>query len=210
MLSTQAPPTWPTHRLGAVTERIFLGLADTRQRGNPDDAAYPVLNVRDLHEGHAPPASALVKRRVAAGVDLQKYAVLANDVVVTCRGTQLKIATITSHTEGALISANLIAIRAGRQLLPAVLFAFLHSPGVQRVLLQRGRSSTSSLSLTPKALAELSIALPPLELQRQIAELIEAAEQNYVAATQSAERRRSVAHAIAIELLQGKRRSDGQ
>ena len=198
---------WPTRPLGSLADRIFLGLADTRQRGTENDSTVALLNVRDLHDGHVPASSMLVKRTIAPGVDVQKYAVRSNDVVITCRGTQLKIATITPLTEGALISANLIAIRAGSELLPPVLFAFLQSPATQKALLQRGRSSTSSLSLTPRAVADLSIALPPLEVQKQIANLIDSAEQNYVAATRSAEQRRSVAHAIAIELLLGKHRS---
>jgi len=194
---------WPTFRLAEVTERIFLGLADARQRGEGDEREVPLLNVRDLHDGHAPAAGALLKRTVPAGSDLERYTVRADDVVITCRGTQLKIANISAPSEGALISANLIAIRAGAALLPAVLLAFLRSPAGQKALLQRGRSSTSSISLSPRAVGELAIPVPPLAVQRQIAELVTAAEQNYVAAIRAAEQRRAVAHAVAVDLLRG-------
>ena len=83
--------------------------------------------------------------------------VRADDIVITCRGTQLKVASITSASEGALISANLIAIRVGAELLPAVLLAFLQSPAGQQALLQRGESSTSSISLTPKAVGQVQL-----------------------------------------------------
>jgi hypothetical protein len=199
---------WPHYPLGAVAERIFLGLADARQRGDGDEREVPLLNVRDLHDGHAPAAGTLAMRTVPAGADIERYTVRAGDIVITCRGTQLKVANITAPSEGALISANLIAIRAGADLLPAILLAFLRSSAGQKALLQRGRSSTSSISLTPRAVGELSIPVPPLAVQRQIADLVGAAEQNYIAAIRAAEQRRAVAHAVAVELLRGKPRSE--
>src|SRR5262245_39847753 len=118
-----ATEDWPKRPLQVVAERIFVGLADARQGAPSGDGAVPVINVRDLHAGRLPPAGDLAKRAVAAGVDVVRYTVRAGDVVVTCRGTQLKIANITSENAGVVISANLIAVRAGRDLLPAVLLA---------------------------------------------------------------------------------------
>ena len=198
---------WPERLLQSVAERIFLGLADARQRvDDPAQLALPLLNVRDLRDGHVPPLEALDKSAVGAGADVERYTVRADDVVVTCRGTQLKVAGITSSTAGALISANLIAIRAGTDVLPAVLLAFLQSELGRSALLQRGRSSTSSLSLTPKSVGQLSIPVPPLTVQRQIAGLVSAAEQNHIAAIRAAEQRRAVALAVALELLRGESR----
>jgi hypothetical protein len=187
-----------------VVERIFLGLADARQGPPGGDRALPVINVRDLHDGHVPPTASLAKRAVAAGVDVVRYTVRAEDVVITCRGTQLKIAHITSESAGAVISSNLIAIRAGRDLLPAVLLAFLQSPATQQSLFHRAQSSTSSISLTTRSVGELMVPVPPHWVQKQIADLIIAAEDNYVAAIRAAEQRRAVAHRIAFDLLQGK------
>jgi len=199
---------WPLRPLAAVTDRIFLGLADARQRGGGEEREVAVLNVRDVNDGRVPPVETLATRTVPVAADVERYTVRANDVVITCRGTQLKVANITPPSEGALISANLIAIRAGAELLPAVLLAFLQSAEGQKALLQRGRSSTSSISLTPKAVSELSIPLPPLQVQKQIAELISSAAENYVSAIRAAEQRRAVAHAVAGGLLWGKLRSD--
>lgn len=198
---------WPQRPLGTVAERIFVGLADARQRGDGHEREVPLVNVRDLHDGHVPAAETLARRTVPAAAELERYTVRADDVVITCRGTQLKVANIGTPSEGALISANLIAIRAGAELLPAVLLAFLRSPAGRKALLERGRSSTSSISLTPRAVGELSIPVPPLAVQRQIAELVSAAEQNYAAAIRAAEQRRAVAHAVAVDLLRGRPRS---
>lgn len=201
---------WPRRPLGAVAERIFVGLADARQRGSVVDQGLPLLNVRDLHDGYAAPIGTLTTRTVAPGVDLERYSVRTDDVVITCRGTQLKIASITPRSAGALISANLIAVRPGAHLLPAVVLAFLRNPATQKVLLQRAQSSTSSISLTTKLVGELAIPVPPFSVQKQIAELIIAAEQNYVAALGAAEQRRSVAQAIATDVLRGMTGSVGR
>lgn len=197
---------WPQRPLGTVAERIFLGLGDARRRGDGDERELPLLSVRDLHDGHVPPAGHLAKRAVPMDADVERYTVRAEDVVLTCRGTQLKVAIVTRATEGALISSNLIAIRSGPHLLPAVLLAFLQSPTGQQALAQRGRSSTSSLSLTPKAVGALSIPVPPLAVQRQIAELVTAADGSYVAAIRAAEQRRAIAQAVAVELFRGQPR----
>jgi hypothetical protein len=197
---------WPTQPMETVVDRIFLGLADARHRGG-EEREVPVLNVRDLRDGHVPPREQLATRPVSIGADVERYAVRADDVVVTCRGTQLRVAQITKATEGAVISANLIAIRAGASVVHTVLLAFLQSPDGHQALLQRARSSTSSISLTPKSLGGVPLPVPPREVQHQIAELVGAGEQNYVAAIRAAEQRRSVARAIAFQLLQGDPRS---
>jgi hypothetical protein len=186
-----------------VVEQIFLGLADARQAPPDSRRVAPVINVRDLHDGQVPPIASLAKRALTAGVDVARYTVRADDVVITCRGTQLKIANITPESAGAVISSNLIAIRAGQDLLPAVLLAFLRSPATQQSLLRRAQSSTSSISLTSRSLGELMIPVPPLTIQTQIADLVIAAEDNFVAATRAAEQRRAVAHRIAFDVLRG-------
>jgi restriction endonuclease S subunit len=193
---------WPKRPVATVAE-VFLGLADGRLRRDAGEREVPLLNVRDLQDGRVPPRDAVAKRSVPVDADIERYTVRAGDVVVTCRGTQLKIATITPASEGSLISANLIALRAGREMQPAVLLVFLQSPAGHKALLQRGQSSSLSLSLTPRAVGELLIPVPPLAVQQQIAELVGAAEQNYVAAIRAAEQRRAVARAVAVGLLQG-------
>jgi hypothetical protein len=199
-------PAWPLRRLHDVAERIFLGLADARLRAEGEERELPILNVRDLHEGHVPPATELARRTIQANADVQRYTVRAGDVVITCRGTQLKVAVISPACDGALISANLIAVRAGPLLAPGALLAFLHSPDAQVALLQHGRSSTSSISLTANAVGALTVPVPPLAIQQQIAELVSAAEQSYVTAVRAAEQRRVIARAVAVALLWGNAR----
>ncbi|MBK7585823.1 MAG: hypothetical protein IPI67_37265 [Myxococcales bacterium] len=116
----------------------------------------------------------------------------------------MKVAMVDGDAAGALITANLIAIRAAKAILAPVLLAYLTGSEGQAALLGRGRSSTLGLSLTPSSLGGIQIPVPPIAVQQQIAELVRAAEQNFVAATRAAEQRRAVAHAVATDLLGGR------
>ncbi|HWD37207.1 MAG TPA: hypothetical protein VG944_00025, partial [Fimbriimonas sp.] len=83
------------------------------------------------------------------------------------------------------------------------LLAFIQSPAGHAALLRRGRSSTASLSLTAREVGAVLVPLPPLDVQRRIADLIRAAEENHEAAVRAAEQRRAVALAVAHQLFAG-------
>jgi restriction endonuclease S subunit len=123
--------------------------------------------------------------------------------LVTCRGTQLKIGLVLEESDGAVISSNLIGIRPLHDVLPPVLFAYLNSAAGISALRGRSRSSTLTLALSPKSVGRIEVPVPPLEIQRQIAELVQAGEDNYTAAIGAAAKRRMVAHEVANNLLVG-------
>jgi len=123
--------------------------------------------------------------------------------VVTCRGTQLKVAQVGDSARGAVISSNLIGIRPGPDVLPSVLFAYFRSSQGQAALLGRSRSSTQTLALSPKSVGRIAVPVPPMEVQRRVAELVRLAEESYAAAVEAAEWRRKVAHHVAINLMTG-------
>ena len=138
---------------------------------------------------------------MACGPRIDRYRVEAGDIVLTCRGTQLKIALVPEDMSGVVISSNLIAVRPGPQLVPWVLFAFLQGPQGQAALLRRSRSSNLSIALSPKSVGQIVVPVPPMEIQERIAALMRSAEENYVAAIRAARRRRTVAQLVANNLL---------
>lgn len=162
-----------------------------------------MINVRDLDDGRVASRDRLEVRSVARSFPADRYRVRAEDVLVTCRGTQLKVARVDDDTQGAVISSNLIIVRSGPDLLPPVLFGFLQSANGHAELRGRSRSSTLTLALSPIGVGRIEVPVPPLEVQRRIADLVQAAEENYAAALGAAKRRREVAHKIAIDLLTG-------
>ncbi len=202
--SSTSTAACPSRRLADVAKVIFVGLASSRRAAAADEHhSVPLINVRDLSEGRVPPIERLEARPVPKGYSADRYQVHAGDVVITCRGSQLKVACIAEEAHGAVLSSNLIGIRTGPDLLAPVLFAFLQSPRGQAALLGRSRSSTLGLALSPKSVGRLEVPVPPLEVQQQIAELVRAAEDHYVAAIEAAERRRMLGREVANTLLRG-------
>jgi len=195
---------WPSSPLADLAE-IFLGLAASRRAAAEETQVHdvPLINVRDLDNGRVAPLGLLESRCLPLGYPIEQYRVSTGDILVTCRGSQLKLARVGEDTRGALISSNLIGIRPGPDLLPQVLFTFLNSAHGQAALLSRSRSSTLTLALSPKSVRRIEVPVPPTEVQRQIASLTSAAEDNYVAALRAGEQRRAVAHHVANRLLSG-------
>lgn len=199
---TSRQPTAQLEPLAGVCDRIFVGLSETRHR-ETGGQRYPIINVRDLQDGRILPHTQLLIRSVSDNSDLARYAVAPGDVVLTCRGTQFKVGMVTPESAGALISANLIAIRTNARMLPPVLFALLQSPAVRGRLSREGQSSGANLTLNPRTVSTLPIPVPPLEVQRQIADLVVAAEEHYAAAIAAANLRRSVALTVSASVLRG-------
>lgn len=196
--------SWPQRPLADVAE-VFLGLSSARHVTGDETSAQnlPLLNVRDLDDGRVAPLDRLEVRPVSRDLRVDRYRVRADDILVTCRGTQLKVAQVAGTSDGAIISSNLLALRAGPELLAPVLFAFLQSAQGQAAVLGRNRSSTLTLALSPKSVGRIVVPIPPLDVQRRIADLVRAAEDNHEAAIRAAQQRRAVAHAIALDLLLG-------
>ncbi|MEQ8719639.1 MAG: hypothetical protein RID81_00110 [Sandaracinaceae bacterium] len=202
-LPTTVSRSWPQRPLASVAARVFAGVA-ARRRGAADASQQlPIINVGDLRDGLIAPLEELSGPPIPSGARTESYRVQTDDVVLTSRGTRLKVARVTSGVAGAAISSNLIAIRLGEELLAPVLFAYLQGSRGQAALMGRSRSSTISLALSAKGVGRLLVPVPPMEVQRQIADLVRAAEDNYAAALRAAEQRRAVAHAVASDLLSG-------
>lgn len=187
--------------LSNVTE-VFAGLSVLRRHGQGRGTRpVPVINVSDLEADGVAPADRLPRFTIRVGPATDRYRVQAGDVLVTARGTVLKVAVVGAESAGAIASSNLLVIRPGPEVLPAVLLAFLRSGPVQAELLASGQSSSRALSLTASDLGRLQVPLPPLAEQRRIVELLQAADANYRSALQAAELRRQVAYEVANRLL---------
>lgn len=202
--NTSVNRAWPHRPLADVAE-VFLGLSSGRRMTSAETRAdsLPLINVRDLDNGRVARLDRLEARTVSQGSRVDRYRVRTGDVLVTCRGAQLKVAHVTDATDGAIISSNLLALRVGPELLAPVLFAILQSAPGQAALLDRNRSSSLSLALSPNSVGRIVVPIPPLDVQRRIADLVRAAEDNHEAAIRAAQQRRALAHAVALGLLQG-------
>src|SRR5262249_14367176 len=99
---------------------IFPGLSILQHhRQGPGGQSVPVINVGDLEAGRGVDQLPNLVLRIGPKVD--RYRVAKGDVLVTARGTQLKVASVGREAVGAIASSNLIVVRPGPDLLPGVL-----------------------------------------------------------------------------------------
>jgi restriction endonuclease S subunit len=126
----------------------------------------------------------------------EEYAVRVGDVLLTGRGTQLKFGLVGEETAGAVASGNVIVVRPGPSAVGGALFAILSSEVFRPKIEVLRRGATTLLSLSPKDLAKLELALPTLDEQRRIAALVIDTQQAYRTAIQAAEIRRALARRL--------------
>ena len=193
--------TWPCHSLAEVSDSIASGLAFRRRRTGGEPT--PVINVADLRDGSLAPGDGLSTALLDRGASVDRYRVREGDILVTSRGTQLRVARVESESVGAVASSNLIIVRPGPALAAPLVFALLRSPWGQAQLLSRSRSSSAAIALTAKDVGALTVPVPPVELQQQLADLVETAERVHAAATAAADLRRTVAREVVIAWLKG-------
>lgn len=181
------------HRpLGELAE-VFPGLSIARKKtkGGIDT---PIIGVGDLDGvGNVAAADALERAQLSAGRTTDGYRVRAGDVLLTARGTQLKVALVDTTTEGAVLSANLLCVRPRPgPLLPGTLAAWLLTGEGQAALTGRYHSTTGLLALTASVIRGLPVPVPPPELQTRAAALFDATRIGYVAARRAADARQAL------------------
>jgi restriction endonuclease S subunit len=202
-VATNISAPWSQQSLADVAESIFSGVASRRRAISDAANSVPVINVADLDDGGIAPLGEFVGPPIPLDARAEKCRVSVDDVLITSRGTRLKIARVTQTVAGAVLTSNLIAIRLGPDLLAPVLLAYLQSRRGRAAVMRRSRSSTINLALSARSIGRLLVPVPPMEVQQQITDLMREAGKNYTAALRAAEQRRGVAQAVANNLLMG-------
>jgi type I restriction enzyme M protein len=187
-------------RLGAIAT-ILSGLPTYRLRGEAGPAV-PLLKVGDLNHVHNPDWK-LQSIQVPEASRVLPYRVHANDIVVTARGTSLKIALVPERWDGAILAWNLLGIRIGSQLRPEILLAYLRSR-VGRQAIDRRLAGATMLLLTAEGLKDLEVPLPALDCQEKLVHLLRAAERQYEEALRVADLRRRIAQKLVFEGMMGR------
>lgn len=201
-------PMRPPHqhesvRLGDVA-KVFSGIGVSRQNTHDRPGTQlPVIGVRDLQDGAVAASASLDTVGFDSPERAESYAVISGDVLVTGRGTLLKFGLVGPETAGAIASGNIIVVRAKDRAIGGALLAIVSSDAFRPQIELLRRGATTLLSLSPKDLANLEIALPPLPEQVRIAALLQESQSAYRAALEAAELRRTLARRIIDTRLFG-------
>lgn len=158
--------------LKEISVNIFIGLPSyiIKESDEPVNRLHAV-NLKDLASGRVA-VEGLSAISVPAGHNLERFRVAAGDVLVSARGTKFKAALAGPEVSGAIVSANLINIRPGKELYPVFLAAYLTSAEGEKQVLSRAKATTSGqLLLNVSDIEDIEIPLPPYEVQKKIGDL---------------------------------------
>ncbi|MCY0878101.1 MAG: N-6 DNA methylase [Firmicutes bacterium] len=176
----------PKVRLADIAD-IERGFGTPKEPPADEEAAtHRLINLSDVDDAgiHVETATPIGgDRRKLAGYELQP-----GDVILSSRGTVLKVAVVPETAERLVASANFIVIRLKPGYDPAFLKAFLESP-VGRHLLEQHQRGSAVRVLSHRDVGEIRIPQLPLGVQRQIAAASKQAEEELSRAIRSAERR---------------------
>ncbi|MBA4601804.1 restriction endonuclease subunit S [Thermoactinomyces mirandus] len=143
---------------------LFRGKSITKQQVK--EGSIHVLNISNIADGE-------IEWTGLDTIDepirkVRRYELKAGDVVITCRGTVIKVGIVRELPFYTIASANLIVIRmAQSQIESEYVKIFLESPtGLKSVrTFQRG---SKVMNIHPDDLGELEIPVPALEKQHQL------------------------------------------
>lgn len=189
--------------------RVFPGAAAHQLNAVPGGHQASFLSVRALSDGGIDPR-AVENISVENVVRVSPYATHYRDVVIAARGTQLKVAVVDAHVAGAILGATLIGVRAGDEVLPEVILAYLRSAAGRAALAARLRSATGQVALTTRDVREIAMPLPPMRVQRLIADVVNATEEFAVASRDAVARREQVTADLVLRLFAGEEPIDGR
>lgn len=185
-------------QLGEVAD-IFVGMPTKQSQLKDYGPTGNVLTVRALREFG-------IERDQLVHValhprDVAKYHAKAGDLVLSARSTSLKMGIVPEELDGVVVNATLLAVRPSQELDARFLAAYLSHPDGQAALAAIAQSGTIQMNLTVNAVSKMEIPLPPIEVQRQMAEMLASADAAYESAVQAAHARKTLAAEVVMDQL---------
>lgn len=187
--------------LKTLAKRIFAGasiysIAKLQQ----SPTGVPTLNIKNISDGKVSLESSS-RFSIEGFKTAERYMVFPGDVLLACRGTQLKVAIVPKDVEKLLITSNLIAIRLSEDISPEFLVAYLRSQKGQRALLSRATSSIMQLVFNVSDVQDIEVPVPPSSLQEKIANISAYANEQYHISLETAQIRKNIIDQVITELL---------
>ncbi|WP_339178422.1 N-6 DNA methylase [Paenibacillus sp. FSL R5-0701] len=173
----------PKIKLKAAAD-LFRGKSILKQDLQPGTVS--VLNISNLEDGEVKLDQLETIHEEERKV--KRYEVLEGDLVMTCRGTQTKLAVFPGHSQMVIASANMIVIRFREQVNSMYAKMFLESP-VGLAFIQSFQRGTTVMNLNPADVGEIEIPLWPMERQLTMSQQYVEEKKLYMETLQAATQR---------------------
>ncbi|WP_083744041.1 restriction endonuclease subunit S [Microbispora rosea] len=162
----QLPPGWRQVSLDEVCE-LRAGASVRSSVTGP----IPLLKPRNVADGWLTENPDGISEAVAAG--LSSYRLTAGDIVCVRTGGIGRRAMVSSEQDGWIFGNGIIRLRPGDAIDSSYLNHYL-GHAVVRDWIERNSSGTAVPSINLNTLAAMPVALPPLEVQRSIGQVLDA------------------------------------
>lgn len=156
--------------LGEISD-IFTGVS-IREAKNGSARFMRLSDLSDLRAGRTPELATGKAPEVARALTIEE-----GDVIVGARGSVTDISVAGDVVFGAFVSLDIYLVRPDQaRVNPQYLVAFLTLPSTQ-ALFASGKQGSSLARLPKEALERIEVPLPPMHVQRLIADLAFSFEQ---------------------------------
>ncbi|WP_182887774.1 restriction endonuclease subunit S [Microbispora sp. H10885] len=162
----ELPSGWRQAPLKEVCElRAGAGVSVTAK------GTVPLLKPRNVADGWLTEEPDGISEVAAAS--LSRYRLAVGDVVCVRVGGIGRHAMVSGEQDGWIFGNGIIRLRPGDAVDPSYLNHYMSHPGVQDWM-ERNAAGTAIPSLSMNTLATMPVALPPLETQRSIGQVLDA------------------------------------
>ena len=158
--------------------KVYRGINLTPKQIEEGKGSYKIVKLSDVENGIVH-AENIIPSKITIQKSLKDYIVEEGDIIISSRGTNIKVAIVPQHTGTLILSQNFLGIRVGKETDTHYLKAYLESP-VGQFLLTGIQSGTSIKNINAKDLKEIKIPLHTKEEQKIIGEEYQKSEQNYL------------------------------
>ena len=143
---------------------FYRGITVSSFANLKENGKFEIINYADIHDGEIRSES-LGRYNLEEGVKVQKYLVKPNDMIISCKGSAIKIALIPEHTGDILLSNNFIGLRINLENFDAQFIEYYLKSPVGQLLIQKKQVGTTITTLNIRDLGEIEI--PQLSLEEQ-------------------------------------------
>jgi len=176
--------TIPLDEIAEITRGIDLSRKDLEELETED--GYYYISIRNIDESGINYEDA-EKIRPKNKEWLEKYIIETDDILITTKGWETKVALVASDFRDSFFSGNLTRIRVDRRKYnPYVLLEFLQSETGKRML-QSIQTGTTITLINNKQLSRMEVPIYPKEIMDDIGQAIEENQKLYEKRVREAE-----------------------
>ncbi|MDY3002189.1 N-6 DNA methylase [Romboutsia timonensis] len=133
-----------------------------------EQGEYKIVNLSDLNDSEIDTKS-LQRYTIKNNARIESYSVKKGDILISSRGSNIKVCIVPEHDEKILISQNVIGFRLKGNNDSQYIKTFLESP-LGEFLINYKQAGTNVFSLNSKDLMKIPVILLPEDEQRNIIE----------------------------------------